>query len=248
MSIAAFVPFISVAVKENGSNKPIGALAFEPTPSTSRLLADHRLIFRPRADGFRLYARNNPAAANARLAPITARTALIFGVRATQPGFLERYHPDLDPETGPNLYLANLDNDGTPRASGALSAGATVEQADAARITGRRLNARADLTATPKPTGVKLSDRYKATRVVATVAITADAGSERAAVALDVSADPGSAYTLSMQPSGARTTLFADDELVGRGALGVLQLVAGPFPGPDPAAGREYTATFRRRS
>jgi len=248
MSVTAFVPFISVAVRESGTGRPIGALAFEPTPPTARLLANHRLILRPRADGFRLYAQNNPAAGNARLAPITARTTLVFSIRATEPGFLDRYHPDLDPETGPNLYLANLDNDGTPRAGGALSAGATVEQADAARITGRRLNARADLTATPKPTGVKLSDRYQATRVVATVPIAATAGSERAAVALDVSADLGSAYTLAMQPSGARTTLYADDELAGRGALGVLQLVASAFPGPEPAAGREYTATFRRRS
>lgn len=248
MSVTAFVPFITVAVRESETNKPIGALAFEPTPSTVRRLADHKLILRPRGDGFRIYAQNNPAAGNARLAPITARTSLVFIMRSTQPGFLDRYHPDLDPETGPNLYLANLDDDGTPRAGGPLSASATVEQADAARIVGRRLNARADLTATPKPTGVKLSDRYEATRVVANVAIAATAGSERAAVALDLSADPGSAYTLAMQPSGARTTLFADDELAGRGALGVLNLVAIPFPGPDPAAGRDYTATFRRRS
>lgn len=248
MSVTAFAPFISVAVRESGTNKPIGAFAFEPTPSTARRLADHKLILRPRADGFRLYAQNNPAAGNARLAPITARTALVFIMRSIQPGFLDRYHPDLDPETGPNLYLSNLEDDGTPRAGGSLSAGATVEKADAARIVGRRLNARADLTATPRPTGVKLSDRYEATRVVANVAIAATAGSERAAVALDLSADPGSAYALAMQPSGARTTLFADDELAGRGAFGVLNLVAGPFSGPDPAAGRDYTATFRRRS
>ena len=90
MSVTAFVPFISVAVRESGTNKPIGALAFEPTPSTVRRLADHKLILRPRGDGFRIYAQNNPAAGNARLAPITARTALVFSVRATEPGFLQR--------------------------------------------------------------------------------------------------------------------------------------------------------------
>lgn len=248
MSIAAFVPFISVAVRENGTSKPIGALAFEPTPSTARLLADHKLIFRPRADGFRLYARNNPAAGNARLAPITARTALIFGLRPTEPGFLDRYHPDLDTATGPNLYLSNLDNDGTPRAGGKLSIGDTVEKADGARIAGRKLNARADMTASPKPTGVKVRDRYEASRIAADVPFNAATGSESAAAAIDLSADPGLAYTLAIQPSGANTALFADDEVAGRGALGVLHLVAGPFPGPDPAAGRDYTATFRRRS
>ncbi|MGE0665184.1 MAG: hypothetical protein AB7O49_01395 [Sphingomonadales bacterium] len=247
MSIAAFVPFISVAVEDDGG-KPIAALSFEPTPATEKRLADHRLIFRPRPHGFQLYARNNPEAGNVRVAPVTAPTSLVFRVRAAQSDFLARYHPDLDPETGPNFYLANLENDGSPRAGGKLSVGDTVETADAARLTGRRLNARADMTASPKPTGVKALDRYDAGRIAADVKFNAAAGSESAAAAVDLSADPGSAYTLAMQPSGAKTTIFADDDVAGRGALGVLNLVAAPFPGPEPDAGRAYTATFRRRS
>ena len=247
MSTTAYVPFISVAVAGD-DGKPIRGISFVPTAATVNRLLDHRLIIRTRSDGFQLYSQKNPQAGNVRLAPITAPTAFIFSLRSSQPDFLARYHPDLDPETGPNLYLSNLENDGSPRAGGKLSAGDTVETADAARITGRKFNARADMTATPKPTGVKALDRYKASRVAADVKFNAAAGSENAAALVDLSADPGSAYTLAIQPSGAKTTVFADDELAGHGALGVLQLVAAPFPGPDPGAGRAYTATFRRRT
>jgi hypothetical protein len=249
MSVIAFRPFITVAVEEDGTGKAIRALAFAPTPRTAARLADHRLVFRPRPDGFQLYAQHNLEAGGARLAPIAARTAFHFGIRLAQSDFLARYHPDLDPATGPCLYLANLEADGAVRASGALSRGATVEAADAARIVGRRLNALADLSLSPKPTSLKLTDRYDPARTVATAPVAAPAGSASAAVAFDLGADPATAFTLAPQPGGVpKTTLIADDDLAGRGAFGVLELVAAPMPGPDPTGGRKYVARFRRRS
>ena len=249
MSTLAFRPAFTVTVDEQGTGKAVSALGFEPTPTTERRLADHRMVFRPRAAGFQLYAQFNPEAGDARLGPITARTSFVFAIQLMESDFLARYHPDLDPATGPNLYLANLDADGSVRPSGALGLGATVERADAARIVGRRLNARADLTAVPAPTSLKVTDRFDPARTVADVAVAASAGSTTAAVAIDLSADAADAFSLAPQPADTpRTTLFADDELAGRGAFGVLELVAAPTAGPDPAGGRAYTATFRRRS
>ena len=245
MSVIAFRPAVTVTAREDGTGKPIHALAFAPTGETRRRLADHRLVFRPRADGFQLYAQFNAEAGNARLGPITERTSFVFGISLAETDFSARYHPELGPETGPNLYLANLDANGSMRRSGSLARGATVERADGARIVGRRLNARADLTATPKPRRLKVSDRFKPSRTVATVDLNAVAGSESAAVAIDLTDDPASAYTLAPQPGGApKITLFADDELAGRGAFGVLEIAAGP----EPADGRTYFAAFRRRA
>ncbi len=249
MSVTAFRPFVTATVEENGTGKAIHALGFEPTSATAQRLADHKLVFRPRANGFQLYAQFNPEAGNARLGAVAARTSFVFGIRLTEPDFLARYHPDLDRATGPNLYLANLDADGTVRASGGLSLGATVEKADAARIVARRLNARADLTATPEPASLKVTDRFDPSRTVADVPVDAIANSTSAAVAIDLSADLAAAYTLAPQPANKpKTTLFADVELAGRGAFGVLELVAEPSVGPEPAGGRKYSATFRRRS
>lgn len=248
MNIVAFRPCFGVTVKDD-KGKELPVLTFEPTASTLRRIEDHRLVFRPRAAGFQLYGQYAPEAGNARLAPITRRTSLVFAIRLAESDLLDRYHPDLDAASGPNLYLANLDDDGTVRASGSLSRGDTVEQADAARITGRRLNARADLSATPKPVTLKVIDRFDPARMLANPPVDAIDDATRANVAIDLSQDAANAYTLAPQPSGTpRTTLFVSDELAGRGAFGALELVLAPFPGPDPAAGRQYTIKFRRRS
>ncbi len=249
MSVIAFRPIATVTVTDQGTGKAIATLAFAPTPTTERRLADHRIVFRQRAAGFQLYAQFNPEAGNARLGPITVRTSFVFAIRRSESDFLARYHPDLDPATGPNLYLANLDADGSVRPSGALSVGPTVEKADAAHIVGRRLNARADLSAMPAPASLKVADRFDPARTVADVSVNGIAGSTTAAVAIDLSADAAAAFTLAPQPADTpKTTLYADDELAGRGVFGVLELVADPSAGPEPAGGRAYTATFRRRS
>lgn len=252
MSSIAFRPCIGVTVKDDQSRE-LPALSFEPTADTQRRLDDQHLLFRPRAAGFQLYAQYNRQAGNVRLAPISRRTALVFAIRLNGADFLERFHPDLDATTGPGLYLANLDDDGAVRASGSLSLGTTVEQADAARIVGRCLNARTNLGAKPKPkpkpVTLKVSDRFDPTGVVANPPVNAIAEASSASVAIDLSGNAASAYTLAPQPSGTPgTVLFASNELAGRGAFGVLELVLAPFPGPDPAAGRQYIATFRRRS
>lgn len=249
MSIVSFRPAMSLAVEEDGSGKPIAALRLIPTAATRRRLADHRLVFRPRSNGFQIYGQHNPQAGDARLAPITVRTPLVFGAWLVEPDLLERYHPDLDAAGGASLYLSNLNADGSVRASGVTSRGDTVEAADSVRIVGRRSNARADLTASPPPTTLRVVDRYDLARIVANVAVNAVANSTSASVALDLSVDRATAYTLVPQPAGApQSNIFVDDELAGASAFAVIELVAAPLPGPSPAAGRRYFARFRRRS
>lgn len=249
MSVTTFRPFMSFSVEENATGKPIAALSLVPTAATRQRLDNHRLVFRPRSNGFQLYAQHNPQAGDARLAPITARTPLMFGAWLVEPDFLDRYHPDLDPAGGASLYLSNLDADGSVRASGAVSRGATVETEDTVRIVGRRLNARADLTTNPAPTTLRVVDRYDPARVVANAAVNAVGNSTSANVALDLSVDRAAAYTLVPQPAGSpQSNIFVDDELARGGAFAVIELVSAPLPGPDPAAGRTYLARFRRRS
>jgi hypothetical protein len=249
MSVVTFRPFITVTVEEQTTGKPIHALSFGPTAATARRLADHRLIVRPRANGFQIYAKFNPEAGNARLGAFAGRTSLVFGIRLSEADFLARYQPDLDSTIGPNLYLTNRDPDGSVRKSGRLSLGDTVEKADAARIVGRRLNARTDHSATSAAASLKVTDRFDPSRTVANVPVNSIANSGSAAVAIDLSADRAVAYTLAPQPAGnPKMTLFVDDELAGRGAFGALELVAEPSAGPEPAGGRIYSATFRRRS
>lgn len=249
MSIISFRPVMSLAVEEDGTGKPVTALRLKPTSVTRRKIADHRLVFRPRPDGFQLYGQHNPQAGDARLAPITVRTPLVFGAWLIEPDFLDRYHPDLEAAGGASLYLANLNADGSVRASGTVSRGDTVEMADSVRIVGRRSNVHADLRTTPPPTSLRVIDRYDIARVVTNVSVKAVANSTSTSVALDLSTDRATAFTLVPQPSGApRSNIFVEDELAGAGAFAVIELVAALLPGPSPAAGRRYVARFRRRS
>lgn len=249
MSVVAFRPFMSLSVEESGSSKPIGALRIGPTPTTARRLSDHCLVFRPQSNGFQIYAQHLPAAGDARLAPITGRTPFVFGAWLAEPDLLARYHPDLNATIGSNLYLSNLNADGSVRASGALSRGGTVEQADAARIVARRLITRVDLPTERPPTNLRIVDHYDPARVVTNAPINASAGSTNASVAIDLSADRAVAYTAMPQPAGKpQSRLFVDDELAGRRAFAVIELVAAPLPGVPPAAGRKYVVSFRRRN
>jgi hypothetical protein len=248
VSVVSFRPFMTLSIEESGSARPITAFRLEPTAATARRLDDHRLIFRRRPNGFQLYAQHAPEAGNVRLAPITARTPLTFGAWLTDPDFLDRYHPELDTSAGSNFYLSNLNADGSLRASGALSRGETVEKADAARIVARRLTARVDLAGDPRPTELRVVDRYDPARLVASAPVIADAASISANVAIDLSQDRAAAYSLVPQPAGQPArTLLVDEELAGRGAFAVVELVAAPLPGPFPAAGRTYVVSWRRR-
>ena len=202
MSVIAFRPFMSVTVEEQGTRKSIAALVFTPTAGTARRLADHKLVFRPRVNGFQLYSQTNVVAGGVRLAPITTRTAFHFGITLNEPDFLDRYHPDLDSATGPCLYLCNVDEDGTVRPSGSVSGDSTVEQGDAARIVGRRLIARADLLRSPKPSSLRVTDRHDPSRTVTTVPVNAVAGADSANVTIDLTDDAGTAYMLNPQPGG----------------------------------------------
>lgn len=234
MSSVTYRPCIGVTVKNDQGKKP-PSISFGPTADTRRHLDDHHLLFCPRAAGFQRYAQFNPEAGDVRLAPITRRTSMAFAIRLNEADFLKHAHLDLDATTGPGRYLANLDDDGAVRASGSFSRGTTVEQADAARIVGRRLNARADLGAIRKPVTLKVSGPFDPTRVVANPPVNAIVEATSANVAIDLSGDAASAYTLAPQPSGTPgTVLFASDELAGRGAFGVLELVPPPSPAPIP--------------
>ena len=240
MSCIAYRPFVSVGVEENSTRRPLSALSFVPTSTTARRLADHRLVFRSRNAGFQLYAQHNVDAGDVLLAPVPDGTTFHFAIRLLDGGFLVRYHPELT-DAGPCLYLANLTPTGIVRATGALSRGATVEATDAVRLVPRRVMARVNLSADPAPTSFRVTDRRDASRIAASVPITATV------VAVDLTHDVGTAYLAEARPGGTSAAQwFADDELAGRGAFGALELVMPP--GPAPPTGHVFTAAFRRRN
>ena len=249
MSATIFRPAYNITVTEDGTGKPIRAISFSPTSATVQKLANHKLIFRTRDDGFVLYAQYDAQSGGVRKAPVTGPTPLLFAIRSTDAELLKQYHPDLDNTTGPNILLTNRTANTTIKGSGSLAKAATVEAADATRITGRLLKVRADLVITPAANSIAVATYYTPTQNLPDVKITATAGSTAAAVEVDLSASTSNRFTTAPKPPGnPKTSVFVDDELAGHGVFGVLELVLDAFVDPDPAQGRTYFAHFRRRA
>ena len=61
--VVAYHPFVSVTVEDVDTELPLGALRFNPTPGCARVIADHRMVFRPRETGFQISYGTDPVAA-----------------------------------------------------------------------------------------------------------------------------------------------------------------------------------------
>lgn len=246
MTLIAFRPAYSVTAEDAGDGSALPGLAFHPTEATRHRLADQGLVFRARTGGFQLFAQIIGGTGGVRRAPIRAELVLVFGIRLTDQGFSSRYGPDLTAQTGPNLFLTNRIDAGSARSSGALTVAADVGQADAVRLVGRRFLARTNLNVSPVPTALALATAYAPVRALPDVAMAASTGEPQ--VAVDLMTFPERTFTLAPKPPGtAQVRHYADTELAGRGAFGVLELALFPVPGPEPAGGRNFTARFRRR-
>ncbi|HEX8216139.1 MAG TPA: hypothetical protein VF577_01625 [Allosphingosinicella sp.] len=243
MSIASYRPVAAVTAKDQAGGKPIPAFAFEPTRTTLAKLADHRLLYRNRTAGFQLLGARN---AEGPLAPIVAPLRLLFALRASDPGAVARYKPAGDAAAGPSLYFTNVAADGKAQASPSLTRGDAAGAEDSVRIVGRRFRASVPLPAADRPTSIALLRRYEGTRVGAAVPVP-PGDAPVAELSLDVSGEEGAAFTLIAEPGGPRQHFLCEDELAGGRAFGVVELVLKAFPGPEPAAGRDFVAVFKRR-
>jgi hypothetical protein len=241
MSVMAYRPVASVTVLEKGSKKPIRSVRFEPTPDALRRMADHRMVHRTRDSGFQIYAVHDSGGTPR--VPIAKPLRMLFSIRAGA-DFHGRYKPEPGEAAAPALYLTNRDSDGEGNAAGGLSRGEAVAKEDLARIVPRRLRASVPLTGNTPPTKVEVRRRYGGAIVGEAVAIETPAEALVAELAVDLSGEEERAFTLVPLPGGVAQHIFADDALAGGGSIGVLELILRNFPGPQPAAGRVFTATF----
>lgn len=243
--VVSFAPFCTVRCEEHGSGRPVTAFELAPTAECRRRLADHEMVFRPRRSGFELFYKTNPANAQPLLGAIAGPTRFSFALQLREPDFFERYHPDLTAETGPNLYLDNLaPPGGTIEAGGTLSAAASVEVADAARIGARVYVEQVDRSA-PAPTSLAVKNRFDGTAIT-TVAVPTEGS--RVAVAIDLTARPEHVFELAEEPGGSPSkTIYTDDDLAGAGAAGVVDIHWDQPQTAVPASGLAFTIPFRKR-
>lgn len=241
----AFRPACAVSAADAADGAAIRNISFVATSTTRRMMADLGLIWQARPGGFQIYGQYLGGVGGERRAPLTGDATLTFGI-VMKDEALRRYMPALTPKSGPSLYLSNRTAAGAVRAQGALTVGAEVAVADAARIVGRVFLARADLAAQPRPTAISVATAVAPLRTLPDVPITAEVGEVQ--VPIDLRGAPERVFTIAAKPPGsAKTRVVVDDEFAARPVAGLLDLVLRPVAGPDPAAGRFFSAKFRRR-
>lgn len=244
--VIAFRPFCQVACSDDAGD-PVHAFRFRPTADGARKLADHRMLFRPRPDGFALYYQGNPEVADPLLAPIAARTRFGFTMSLAEPDFFARHHPDFTQATGPQLYLDNLSGAGAIQSGGPLTEAAEVEVEDAARLGARKFAARVDLTP-PAPVSLDVTDKFSGAAVTS-AAVNAAAGATATVVEIDLVGEPSPVFGLTETPPGTETTtIYTDDAVAAAAPLGVLDIYWDQRQDAVPAAGLDYSVVFRRRT
>lgn len=238
MTVIAFRPVATVTARDKARGEAIVAVQFTPTPSSAERLARQRILFRPFPGGFRLAAEHDLAAGGA-VVPLAGDLPLLFAMRlgpALAQGEAMR-------KAGPIVFLSNRGATGTPQGGPQLSREDAVGLKDRGWIVPRRHRASFPLGAGQRPNRVELRSWFGGA-VGEPLPIEAAAEAESADVLVSLEDAGGVAFLLRPKPQGAERLVIADDELAAMPADGALELVLRSFPGPAPAGGREFAATF----
>lgn len=248
--ILQFRRLFSVFVREESSGVLLTGFSFAPSEQSRRLLAKHQLLFRARPGGCEVYYRLNPRAADPLLGRISSRVRFTFCLEPGEPTFFARYEPDLDAETGPQLYLDNLTAAGAiqPPTEQSLSAGTVVQRADAVKVVPQLFFAPAPVGGAGAPTRFIVRDKFNPATVVLEAPISAGPGVTQTLTPIDLSGHPPGPYTLETDAAGAAArTIYADDTLAGVKTLGLMDLYWETAQDSVPPAGIAYLIRFRQR-
>jgi hypothetical protein len=238
-------PLFTVAAEDDLSNARLTAISFAATRACSARLADHQMVFRPRPGGFQVFFQTNPEAADPLMGRITARTRFSFAMTLSQRDLFARYQPDLNLNTGAQLYLDNLTPGGNIQAKNTLSVGTTVQQADAARVCPPMFALPVDLA--DPPAILRIRPMFPPGSPPREIAVDVPPGTGRALTRVDLSDLPVGPYALTADDEPEASTIYVDDELAARGALGVVDLYLEAAQDTVPDGGLAYFIRFARR-
>lgn len=240
MSMIAFRPLATVMAREKDQDAPIEGASFAPTPGTAELLSKQRIVFRPFPGGFRLAAQHDLASAGGPLVPLGFGLSLLFAIS------LGDNRPSAEEgKAGPAIFLTNRNASGTPQGGPGLSREEAVGAKDRAWIVPRRHVASISIGTGSKTKSIELRSAFGG-GALETLPIEASAEAQNVELPISLAQRDGVAFLLKSKPPGQDRLIVADDELARMRPDGALELVLKTFPGPAPAAGREFIAVFER--
>lgn len=249
--------FMAVRLEDDGG-QPLGAFDLRATGETKRRMARHRLLARPEPSGLALFYRLYPDRTPPVPGPIASRERFTLTLHLREKDFFNRHHPNLTIAEGANLHLDNLDGGGAILADGSvLSVGAAVAALDSVQIGRRRLPVTVGL-GPPPPTHVQAVDPLTGSPLIdprptppepVQVPVQASAGAAAFSAVLDIPPDMEPLIRVEEVPAGSlNRRAYADDQVAGSGAVGVIDLYWETAQETVPApAGQVYRVVFARR-
>jgi len=237
MTIIAYRPLALVSARTKGKAASLVSVGFTPTPSTVERMNRQRIAFRGFPGGFRLAAQHDAEAGGGPLVPISGDLPLLFAITVGE-GVAAG-----DEKLGPAIFLSNRNNSGTPQGGPQLGREEMVGAKDRAWIVPRRHVATMGFGAGARPKNIEVRPAFGGA-AIETISVDAPPDSSAFGFPVELSDREELAFILKPKPSGTDRLLIADDELASMRAGGALELVLRTFPGPAPAEGREFIATF----
>ena len=245
--VIQYHPFVNLTVEEEGTGTGMSAFSFRPTYECEHALANQKMVFRPRDQGFQIFYQKNPMVPDALLGPITSRVRFSFAVHLNEQSLFETHEPDLNGQTGPQLYLDNLTAGGNIQSKDTLTASTVIQATDASRVYPPVFQAAADLSVPGPPTAFRVLDKFNPATTVLSEPITSTV-SGPVSIKIDLSGKPSGPYTLATDAaSPPARTIYIDEALARSGVFGVLDIYWETRQDTVPANGLDYFIRLRPR-
>jgi hypothetical protein len=247
--VLSYHRLFKVSVLEGGSGSVLSDLLFQPTASSLLKLKNHNLIFRAREEGFEVFYQMNPLNPQPILSRINDRIQFCFAIYQTEADFFKHYKPDLNKDSGPQLYFDNLTSKGRLQNKATLTVSNFVKIDDAVKVYPKVFNAHIDLAGGgPIPTKFRVKERFNPKNVVLAVPIKASANVKRASAQINLSGQPTGPYTLETDISAlASKSIYIDNELAECNVSGLVDIHWETPQDAVPSGGVAYEIRFQKK-
>lgn len=246
--------FLSVALNDD-AGAPVTAFALQPTARTSRLMGDYGIVFRRITGGLALYYKTNPVVTPALVSPISNQVRFSFFMTAAGPA-PDKLYQGLSGAGGAQILLDNLDGAGAILPAGLMTQGAEVGAGEHVFAGPSVYPVQVDLSG-GIPAQVEARNRFTNAvaaqtpiqDLVAEPPVAPPPGATEVFATVDVPAGGEAALRLvTPAPGTLNRLIYADDEIAGGQALGIIDLYwSGPQSAVPAGSGIEYEAVFRRQ-
>jgi hypothetical protein len=247
--VHSYYCLFKITVIDDASSKILETFSMTPAVRSLKQLDNFQLTFKELPAGLAVYYRTNPAATPPLLSSIKSRVQFSFCLYQPELNFFQRYKPDLNKNTGPQLYFDNLTSTGRIQVKDSLSVDNIVRATDAVKIYPHIFYALTEsVGGQPAPTKLRVRDKFNPNNLILEVPIKTGGAGSQVFTKLDLSGRPSGPYTLETDAAGSTPmNIYLDDDLASVRILGLVDIHWETPQDTVSAGGIPYFIKFQKR-